>query len=267
MFNHKQSYRYLRFILFLGFIFSWFVSFSQGEIDDQSKIFYRNERTFALGLNSNGISFKYRYAVRINAFRHRIYDLDISNLKNVKEVKSVNPYAYSSGRFVYGKLNNFYAIRADYGYQKEIYRKRDIGGLSIRRNYSFGPTLGLLKPIYYQIVYSPSEVKDEKLDVTIHQPTDIIGTASFFKGMSEIIPNPGAHIKYSYSFEYSKRDEIYRSLDAGVIADVFLYPPKIMALTTNNQYFVTLFLNFRFGKVIDSRLSKKMAKLPTPIEL
>ncbi len=263
----KFSFKYLKLLLFFGFLVLSLNLFSQGEIDNQDKIFYRNERTYAFGINSNGVSFKYRYAVRVNAFRHRIYDLDISNLKHIKEIKSVNPYIYNSGRFVYGKQNIFYVLRANYGFQKELFQKRDIGGLSIRRNYSIGASLGILKPIYYEIIYPPFDTKDEKFDPNSHQIVDILGTSSYFKGFSEIKPNPGIHFKYSYSFEFSKRDEIIRALEAGVMTELFLYPPDIMALTTNNQYFVTLFINYRFGKVVDNRYVKKIKLLPTPIEL
>jgi len=255
------------YIVFFGLFFPTHL-FAQGEIDDQEKIFYRNEKTYAFGLNSNGASFHYRYGVRVNAFRHRVYELDIANLKHPKELKISNPYPvyYTSGRFVYGKLNAFIVARADYGYQKEIYQKRDIGGLSIRRNYSIGASLGILKPIYYEVVIpSTLEVEDQKFDPVLHTVIDILGPSSFFKGISEILPDPGIHAKYSYSFEYSKKDETLRMLESGVMAEYFLYPPKIMAITTNSPFFLTLFVQYRFGKVVDSRYSKKMKEISLPV--
>ena len=40
---------------------------AQGEIDEQRKILLRDERTFGLSLNSNGIGGDFKYAKRINA--------------------------------------------------------------------------------------------------------------------------------------------------------------------------------------------------------
>lgn len=253
-------------ILVFGTFFPGLV-FSQGEIDEQEKLFYRNEKTYAIGLNSNGMSFNYRYAVRINAFRHRVYELDFANIKHTKELKIVNPspYYYTTDRFVFGKINVLMVARLNYGYQKEIYQKRDVGGLSIRRNYSLGASLGLLKPIYYEIVNPFSMViEDKKFDPDVHTSVDILGTSSFFKGFGEIKPDPGVHFKYSYSFEYSKKDDVLRMLEVGFISEMFLYPPKIMAITTNSPFFMTLFVQYRFGKVVDTRYARKMKSIGIP---
>ncbi len=240
--------------------------FAQGEIDEQKKIFYRNEKTYAISLNSNGISAKFRYAQRINAFSHRVYDLEIGNLKNSKEQKTSNPYLYNSGRYVYGKLNSFYVLRVNYGYQKEVYQKRDIGGISVRKIYSIGASLGVLKPIYYQILIPPTGVIDEKFDPQKHRVGDIAGTASFFKGLNEVLPDPGINVQYMYSFEFGKNDATLRSFDVGTTAEFFLYPPKIMALTTNSPLFLTLFITYRFGKVVDSRKAK-LKNIGSPINI
>jgi len=253
-------------LLFFIFIFSFAQLLAQGEIDEQTKIFYRNERSYALSLNSNGMSLKYRYAFRKDAFRSTFYDIEIGNLKHPKEIKTSNPLYYNSGKYVYGKLNNLYVVRANYGFQKQIYEKRDIGGISIRRLYSIGATLGLLKPIYYQIIVPPYDVKLEKFNAQTHRVGDILGTASFFKGLNEAFPDPGINVQYLYSFEFSKKDEKIQSVDVGATAELFLYPPKIMAEIINSPFFLTFFISYRFGKVVDSRKSK-LRDIKNPLNL
>lgn len=231
-------------------------TFAQGEIDDQEKTFYRNERTFAPLVNSNGYGFNFRYAKRINAYRHQLYELELVEIKHTKEVKTINPYFYTSARYVYGKMNLFYNLRANYGLQKEIYRKFDIGGVAIRRFFSTGVSLGGLKPIYYEILHLPDKLTDERFDPSLHRVGDIMGRSSFFKGITEVTGTIGLNAKFGYNFEYSKVDELIKAVEVGAVVDLFLITPQIMALTTNNPYYLTLYASYRFGKIVDSRQAK-----------
>jgi hypothetical protein len=62
-----------RVFVFLGGVMYCFTAvFSQGEIDQQQKVFYRNEWSLALMINSNGFGLNYRYCDRINAADKRL---------------------------------------------------------------------------------------------------------------------------------------------------------------------------------------------------
>ena len=228
--------------------------FAQGELNTQSKILYRNERTFAAFLNSNGIGLDYNFAKRINARNHRLYQVELLSLKHPKEIKITNNY-YTNKSFVFGKTNNFYEIKAQWGQQSEIYRKNDANGISIKYFYTIGPTIGILKPIYYEVLYStgvPWEVytKVEKFQPSIHQ-SSIYGKASFFEGINEVSIIPGASAKFGFNFEYSKMDKSINALEVGLGLDVFPKNIPIMAVETNQFFFINLFAGYRFGKVLD----------------
>lgn len=230
--------------------------FAQGELSDQSRIFYRNEKSIGVLLNSNGYGLSGRYAKRINARRKTIYELDLIGIKHPKEVKITNYYG-SNKSYVFGKLNSFFNIRAGYGWQKEMFRKIDRGGISIRRYYSFGPTLGILKPVYYEIIQSnnadPNDrfLTQEKFNSATHQG-NIWGKASFFKGIDEISLMPGAYGRFGISFEYSRHDITLHALEAGIALDIFPKKIPIMATEKNNFAFFSLFVSYRFGKVVDA---------------
>ena len=177
-------------------------------------------------------------------------------MKHPKEFKSSNPYIYTQDRYVFGKLNSFFNIRTGYGLQRQIYEKYDKGGISIRRYFTTGISLGILKPVYYEVLYPRDSIKVEKFDPAKHQLGDILGRASFFKGFNEIHITPGINAKYGYTFEFSKRDEVFRALELGAMLDFFLLKPEILSLAKNNNYFLTLFLSYRFGRIVDSRFKK-----------
>ncbi len=223
-------------------------SFSQGEIDNEKKIFYRNEKTWGFFVFSNGWGGNYRNGRRINVFRKFIWELDINYIKHPKEVKvTVDPY--SATRFVYGKLNLPLELRGSVGFQRELFRKMDKGGVSVRFIYNVGPTIVLLKPIYYEVSHNDGTIQDEKFlsNDTISQ--DIMGRSSFFKGLSEIKIDPGIYLKAAFSFEFSKKDEKVKALEVGGTASAFLNEVEIMA-AQNSRFLFNIFVSYRFGRIV-----------------
>ena len=232
------------------------VLFAQGELRQQDRIFYRNEKSFGVSLNSNGIGLSGRYAKRINARKKTLWEIDGANIKHPKEVRISNSY-YNNRSFVFGKTNLFLNLRGGWGKQHEMFRKVDRGGISIRRYFTVGPTIGLLKPIYYEVFKAGGGINDyyiseEKFDPSIHQGY-IYGRASFFKGIDETRITPGVYGRFGISFEYSKSDITIHAIETGVSLDLFPREMEIMATEKNNFFFFTLFVSYRFGKVVDAK--------------
>ena len=230
---------------------------AQGELTENPRIFYRNERSIGFLLNSNGWGASYRYAKRINARNKTIYEIDLVNIKHPKEVKISNAN-YNSGSYILGKTNLFLNFRGGWGKQKEIFRKVDRGGISIRRYFSVGPVIGLLKPIYYEVwKYDGSGTQngyslvEEKFSADLHGT--IYGRASFFKGFDEISITPGVFGRFGMSFEYSTSDINIHAIETAVSLDLFPREMEIMATEDNSFWFLTLSVSYRFGKVVDAR--------------
>ncbi len=264
-----------RIIVFLGVINCFFAVYAQGEIDLQPKVFYRNEWSVALMLNSNGFGANYRYGKRIDAFNKRLFEVDFAYLKHPKEKRTYGKTS-SGAKYVDGKTNLAFDFRFGYGKQHEMFRKFDVGGIAIRYFYNFGPSVVLLKPIYYEVGDpDPARPNDlvprpepEKFDPSWTN-VYIIRKASFFKGFDELGVVPGAFAKFGFNFEYSKQDRIIHALEVGVIAEGFAKKLEIMDLTAvppppsgtkiaqNQQFFLTLFVSYRFGRIVDPYEVKK----------
>ncbi len=227
---------------------------AQGELLEQPRIFYRNEKSLGFVISSNGWGMSGRYATRINARKKKLWEVDFANIKHPKEVKISNSY-YNNRSFVFGKMNLFVNFRGGWGRQNEIFRKVDRGGISIRRYFTVGPTVGVLKPIYYE-VYKYGEgsgnqwVEEKFTSAANHQ---IYGRASFFKGFNEISAVPGAYGRFGMSFEYSTSDIIIHAIETSVSLDLFPKRIEIMATEKNDFYFITLSVSYRFGRVVDAR--------------
>jgi hypothetical protein len=238
-------------IIAVVFLFGIYPVYSQGELNEEQKIFFRNERSFAILLNTDGFGVSYREGKRINFLNKKLLEIEISTLKHPKEVKLSNPYYQAPGTFVFGKLNSVVLLRGSIGRQHEIFKKADLGGVAIRYFYSGGPVIAFCKPIYYKILINPNEYKEEKLDISKHDPTTIYGKSAFTKGLNETKLLPGLYGKAGFNFEYSKQDKVIHAIELG--AQINLFPKKIpiMAVASNKAIYFSLFVSYRFGVVLD----------------
>jgi hypothetical protein len=229
--------------------------YAQGEIDEQQTVFFRNERSFAILLNSDGLGVSYREAKRKNYLNKSLLEIDLGTLRHPKEYRVSNPYTTGTGTFVFGKMNSAYFLRGGIGHQREIYKKADLGGVAIRYFYSAGPVLCFYKPIYYRVLYPVTvieyEIKEEKFGVSIHDPSDIYSKASVFKGIGETKVLPGLYAKAGFNFEYSKEDKIIHAIEAGAQINAFPKSIPIMADADNKAIFFSHFVSYRIGEIID----------------
>lgn len=228
---------------------------AQGELDEQQKIFFRNEKSIGFLLNSDGFGLGYRNGKRINYLNKRLIEIDLGNLKHPREYRTSNPYIQGSGSFVFGKLNSVWYLRGGIGYQHELFQKRDLGGIAVRYFYSAGPVVAIYKPIYYRVLYQIGsnvfQVREEKFSSSIALPMDIYSKAPFTKGLDEIKLMPGLYGKGGLNFEYSKQDKLIHAVEIGAQINAFPKNIPIMASNDNKALFFSLFVSYRFGIILD----------------
>ncbi len=241
------------FILLLFRLTSW----SQGELDTQKKIFYRNEKSFGVLLNSNGFGASYRDGKWKNDRDRKLFEIDFNYVQHPKEIKYPYIDYNNTGNFAYGKTNIMFSLRGGPGFQHEIYQKVDKGGISIRRFFSFGPSLAIYKPIYYDVattILTSSGLQYIKQSMLFYNsliPQDIIGRSSFFKGIGETKFMPGVYAKGGISFEYSKLDKILHALELGIALEAYPKRIPIMYIDKNPWAFFSFFISYRFGKILN----------------
>ena len=140
-------------ILAVIVLFGTFSLYAQGELNEQQKVFFRNEKSFGILLNTDGIGISYREAKRIDFRNKNLYEIDAGTLKHAKEYKQSSLWTQGSS-YIFGKLNSTFYLRAGFGHQHELFKKADLGGIAVRYFYSAGPVLAIYKPIYYRVLIS-----------------------------------------------------------------------------------------------------------------
>lgn len=249
------------FIIIIPILFFKSFSFSQGEIEKLETMFI-DSRTFGIQLSSNGFGGDFRYQKWLNNNQKSLFSFEFVSLKDPKEFKITNPNSFYQKQFVFGKMNSVFVTRFGYGTQKKMFAKRDKGGIEINYFYQIGSNLAFLKPIYYEIYnYSTQETTIEKFDpIDIHSVYDIFGKASFLKGLNEISVRAGIFAKFGFNFEFSQNNKLVKYIEAGATIDVYNSTLPIMANEKNNFLFFSLFIQYRFGKNFNVRVSKKYQK-------
>jgi len=241
-------------IIAVVFLFVSFSLFAQGDLNEQQKVFFRNERSFAILLNTDGIGVSYRGAKRIDYLNKRFMEIEAGTLKHPKEYRQPTYYT-QGGTFIFGKLNSTFYLRGGIGHQHELFKKADLGGIAIRYFYSAGPVLAIYKPVYYKVLYQvPGDqyyIKIEKFDASIVMPQDIYSRASFTEGLKETKLMPGLFAKGGFNFEYSREDKVIHAIELGAQINAFPKEIPIMASPDNKSIFFSLFVSYRFGMIIN----------------
>ncbi len=235
-------------------ILPWSFVSAQGDIDEQAKSLIRHEQSGYIMFNTNGWGLGANYGKMKSIYKKTLYSFEFSEINHPKELKLNNPIYPEGRRYVFGKLNEFYAFRLGYGALKTLYFKKDKGGIEVRYLYHTGLSLGVLKPVYFEIINSQQQLQTERFNSSMHNYLDIYGRASYFKGMDELSVVPGVYFKTGASFEFGKKDLIINALEGGAAVEFFAKPIDIMATASNRWYFLSLFVAIRYGQIKDPRL-------------
>lgn len=252
----------LRLILTL-LVLAAFPLISQAQIAPKEEVglIYNRETTFNFRLATNrsfGVGMEWGRLRTYN--KTKTLSLSLSEMKHPKEQRqSAAPSVRRSARpFVYGKRNSLFVLRSGWGAKHYYSEKAKQKGVAVGINYSFGPSLGLLKPYYLTINLEganagtgrPTAVKySEKNKADFLNNSKILGAAPFTQGLGELSFIPGGTASIAYHMDWGAFDEMVKALDIGLVVDVFARKtPIFVGDEQNKQVFFNFFLNLQFGK-------------------
>lgn len=219
---------------------------AQVEDDDYSSIF-----SFGISTSTNsgllgGFGFRKEIAIRNQAAikQNHYFALEFANIDDYREVTHIG---ITGSGYTYGKLNYLMAIRPQYGREIRLFKTSSDGGINVNGIFAVGPTIGLQKPYYVDVVYNNRFVLTEKFDPLRHNYGNIAGSGGFFKGFGDATIVPGANVKAALNFEIDAFNKSNISLEVGFLMDIFSKKIEIMALSDNRSVFTSGYLTIFFG--------------------
>ena len=243
--------------------------FSQEPLKRTKKVLYKNERNFGVNVHSLGWGLHGRRVWNDNVKWQHFLEMDIVSLKHPKQVKTINTFFSDAKGYDFGKQNSTFLLRSGYGKQLIFFDKPDFGGIMVSAVGVTGVSLAFLKPVYLEILYQDEITNEFYVETEKYNPTDpehtpysIYGRASYFKGFDEMKVQMGCYLKAGFNFEFSKKDEVIKSIETGVSLDAFKIGDNaivgdalgkelpIMAIAKNKKIFLSFYINmnFFFGK-------------------
>jgi len=217
---------------------------------DDGRIIYRKAMLGGVGLHTAGLNAWFRQYRSKGWYKSYYWQVDFATMKHPKEIK-ISPFE-GERSYVFGKLNSLSILRGTYGYQRLLFEKEEFKGVQVGYNFSGGITLGLIKPTYLEVefpfVLTGENSVFERYDIEKHDRTKIIGGAPLSYGLGEMSIQPGIHLKGSFFVEYSSVYKYIRSIEVGLMADVFYKQVPIMAYSQNKALFLNFFASWQFGK-------------------
>ena len=231
------------------------------EIDIQSnddkpieeRIVYSRINSTHLAIHSQGFAAGFNFGRIKSVNRTVLWQIEVASLHALKEIKTINVSTYYTRPYIYGKLNNAYVIRFGYGEERKIFGKPYWGGVETRWTFEAGASLALLKPYYYYVlVYHPTstgydEVIEEQTFDQKDQWVEIIGKASFAKGLNQTKLSPGAHASVGLSFEFGKSRTRLQAIKVKAVAEGYPMSAPIMDGQRNKWFYLTLHLSYHWG--------------------
>ncbi len=224
-------------------------------------LIYTQEKTVNLSFNTSGFSFGYAKGKLKNYKVTPFWQFEFGRLKHPKSYKQVADITgnRNSKPYTYGKKNVFMTLRAMRGHKHYFSEKAKTKGVAVGMQYMAGLSLGLVKPYYLNIQRGVNPVDPTVGNITAEKYSEdnraffmdyhsIAGAASFFKGIKETKLLPGVHGRLGVLVDWGAFDETSKSVDAGVMIDVFPKAVPIMIDAKNYPFFLGLYLNFQFGK-------------------
>jgi hypothetical protein len=242
--------RKILFILIL--ILSAESIYAQSTVFEEKRTIYKREQSFGLVLHTRGWGLTYRYGLYNSGFSRRIYEAELVGMKHPKHTKSYSSAFDNSNGYVYGQLNSILVLRVGIGNHKTFISKQSVRGIAISSVVSTGLSFAYAKPVYLEVIKVDSVDQEltseiEKYDPEIHPQGNIIGKASFIRGLFNGRFYPGGFLKAGLNFESSRDASRINALEVGGIVDLYFQKVPMMANDNNKNYFVNLYVSLTFG--------------------
>lgn len=243
------------------------VSFQPKQVDAALKgVVYRNEITIRGNLLTNGYSLAYHKGKIKTYYKTTYYSFELGMLRDPREFSQNRniPISFNkiSRSFRFGKQNHLYQIRAGKGVKRLLTDKARRRGVAVGYNYEGGPTVAILRPYYLELIYNVEsdgrpinvlrmEKYSESNASKFLDYSSVFGGTGNRMGWNELSVIPGLQAKMGLFFSLGAFDEFAKSLEVGLVADLYIKKVPVMVETPEvsaKPYFINFYATLELGK-------------------
>ena len=230
--------------------------------EEEGALVFQKQWGIGIKLNTDGESIFFEHGKYKTIKRTNLWWIELSEKKARNQQKQtpqpvqIDYPGFSvlsvGSDYVYGKENNFYQLKLGMGRQLRIGSKGINNGVAVSAIVGGGLSLGLVKPYFVQVYDSTSstgmsDIKYANNPAAFLDPTIILGSSGFAKGIYSTKVVPGVHARGSLRFDYGRYRETLSALEVGFNADFYSDKIAIMALNPKENFFLNVYVGIVFG--------------------
>jgi len=221
-------------------------------------VVYDDEFAINLYLHTKGYGVGAIFGKLKTYYKTSFYHIDFGMVKHPKEHRPdrVPTGTILTRPYVYGKKNSFFVLRAGKGMKRYFSEKAKRKGVAVGYSFQAGPSIGMLKPYYLELDARTSDTEprtsiekfsEENRDVFLNT-SKVEGYAGFWRGVDELNFVFGGHLKGGAHFAWGAYDEFVKSIEVGLMLDVYFQKVDIMIIDDNSPIFANLYINLQLGR-------------------
>lgn len=258
-----------KLLLILTFLLGITISgFSQTLDEDEAsnnRMPYKKEMSLDLRMHSYGFGAGVKYGIIKSDRLTWLLQAQFNSLKHHREVRQSfdivqGPLANAPKAFIYAKQNNFYSLQLGAGGKRYFSRKGKKKVISIALSYSIGPTVGILKPYYLDLIRpipgtSDFEIVSERYSLDNRAEflslNAIYGASGFGYGIDELMFRLGGYGQGAIHFDWGALNSFMKAIEVGIMIDAFGGQIPIMVedgvVLDNKSLFFNVYVALQFG--------------------
>ena len=221
-------------------------------------------------IHSGGFGLGFRWGNIRSVERYTFQEAEFLQLRHPRAERNPGRGAIGTPRrYIYGGINQLFALRYGIGFQRTLSEKPYWGGIQVDYTLSFGAVLGLAIPQYLSILHHDTTrpigqqwyTRVERFDYTNPDHTEwqfINGMGPLFRGLFNLRPYPGLYARFGFNFDFGRYQERVSALEVGIMVDVFPWPVPMMAReprgrpgyleADRNFFFFNFYIAYHFGR-------------------
>jgi len=218
---------------------------------------FKKQFTFQVKSSHDGFGAILEKGWTKSPYKLNFLQLELSSKRHEKEQRVRYPYnagyyIYESPAVVYGKQNNFYQVKLNFGKQVLIGGKSNKNGVGVYFNYAVGFSAGLIRPYYIDYydtarnVLVPLKYQESQKEKFLFEPL-IYGGTGLKYGWNEMTFVPGFHAKTSLRFDWARFNQVISALEFGFEFDYFAQKVVQMVDNPGRNFFPTGYVALVFG--------------------
>lgn len=212
-------------------------------------------------VNTNGWSGSMQYFTRQRKTASSLWQVSFSEIKHDKQIKETGtanafPQLGNNSSFVFGKINNLYALQLGWGREHVLLPGVLDGDISVSFRYDGGFSLAMLKPYYLKLVYTDANgipyLEQQKYSAAnsdrFLNSGAILGASTWSKGLDEIDYVPGAYLEACVAIQPGKTKGFIEVVTLGANAAFYTKNLPVMADQKAYPWQASLFAGLGLGK-------------------